>query len=215
MDEWVQMQENPVHRFQQSKPWSNDSIDQRNIEERIIQSSIQTLLQKMISHSDNSSSSPVTLQKLLTRYAQLKMMSYKYDAMNMQRNQMNVIIQSIEMKEDYVKHMKNQRKLLNHFSKSKYLKPKEIDLLESKLKNDIDTIEPGNIVEKFDTVISPLTRELELETNTLRDCLYDDKEGIVKNQMREVLLSCMPPLSNEETKIAIVNECLEACYNNK
>ena len=94
MDEWLSLQEDPAHRFKKHDPWSNEAIDHKNVEELNMKLTIQKFLHELISRNQDNKftgnkltpGESIILQNLLKKYAQVKMKSSKYDAMNIQQN---------------------------------------------------------------------------------------------------------------------------------
>lgn len=214
MNEWVAKQENPSHRFTELTPWSDTTINLNHIEEQLLIENIKKFIQKIMKHNYTeplSKGDTSILQSLLTKYTKINTNASTLAAMNLQGNQLTSLVNAFKIREAYVKHVKNQEKVLCGISKSKYLKSKQLDLLEKKLKQDVDSIESTTIISNFDTVLKPIMTELQEEEGMLREGLYDNTEGLLTAQLRNVLMSCMPELSDNSLKNAIVDKCLKEC----
>lgn len=215
MESWVTLQKNPSQRFLSESVWSDRSLSCRDTEEAIIRSGIKEFLEKVVSAGYCGHILPaqaMVLRGLLQKYVNIKQYSSRYAAMNLQSNQLQNILGTLKDKEAYVRHMKEQQKVFCKLSKSKHLKQKEIDSVENNLRSQIDKVDPGNVVGNFDILLRPVTTELDEENKMLYDGLYDDREGVVKNQVKSILSECMPGYPDVETKDTIIKHCMDAFF---
>jgi hypothetical protein len=217
MEAWIVQQENPSSRFKEHLPWEDGAIDERAIEEMTYKRSIQELLRKLFRNNINGNLSlgeTLTLHNLLKKYSHLKKTTGAHIAMNIQSEQVSSVIDNLSTKQQYLNDMNIKRKVISKFVKERPHLSKQMDKLERKLTHDIDSIDPVNVVASIDSIIKPVTTQLEEEN--FEDALYNENDGIVMKDMKELLYSCMLELQEgnvdkAESKL-IAEECLKKCF---
>ena len=222
METWISSQENPIHRFKQSQPWEDSAIASASFEEMTYKISIQKLLNKLLNdkHSACLSAGEIyTLKNLLMKYSQLKKRNLGFLAMNTQTAQMNTILDCLSSHQNYFQDLNKKRKQIAEHIKPKNNLSRKIDNFERKLKNDIDKIDNMNLISHVDNVIHPILTEIKEEQECMTAGLYDKDDGILVSSMKEILHSCMPPLSNgtldKQSSNIIAEECLKKCFQNE
>ena len=222
MDSWIDAQENPIHRFQKPLPWENEGIISSTLEEMTYKMGIQKLLQKLLCDKYNgflTAGESLTLHSLLHKYCLLKRKNAGYVAMNVQMQQMDSILDNLSMKQKYVEDLNGKEKKISNYMKSKYILPRKLDKLESKLKIDIDKIDDVNVTARIDNVINPLVTEIKEEQESMEYSLFDEDDGVLYEGMKDILNSCMPPLADgridTEASNLISQECLKKCLHNE
>lgn len=216
MDHWLLSQDTPSSRFQEPRIWEDEGIYQNIIEEISLKKSIQGLLTKLLANKNEgvlSSGESFILHNLLKKYQRLKKKQASHIVMNLQSHQMQMITENLSVQQRYIAEINKKRKEISKFIKSKASLPKQLDVLEKKLTHDIDNIDPLDVITCVDNAIKPAT--VQLEESTFEEALYNEHDGLLVDDMKSIISSCVPVLPDgqfDSTSVNIIaEECLKKC----